>query len=92
MAYTVTSRYTTVVGNKREVSIFVSADAVSGVVDSGLGKIENATLCPVSMGTWTNGVPGVKINELTAATGSNGKVHLVNITSGDTFSITCTGV
>ena len=88
MAYTTSVRYTTVFGNKRRVATLVTADAVSGVIDSGLSVIEGFSLGPVSMAT---AAAKFKINELTAATASNGKLHISDVASGDVFQVVCDG-
>lgn len=92
MAYTRTFVVNTEFGNKRVVMFKVVSDATSGLVDSGLAVIEAVQWAPASMGTTTNGWPIVKINELTAATASNGKLHIAQLaSSGDELWVTCVG-
>lgn len=92
MAYTRTFVVSTDWGNKRVVMFKVVSDATSGLVDSGLGVIEAVQWAPCSMSTTTNGWPIFKLNELTAATASNGKLHIAQLaSSGDDLWVTCIG-
>lgn len=87
MAFTVTKKFTSVFGNKRVTALLVTPDAVSGVIDSGLSVIDVVTYAPKSM---TSG-GSFRANELTAATASNGKLHMVDFTSGDDVYVVCYG-
>jgi len=87
MAFTVSTQYTTVFGNKRVVGLIVTADATSGVINSGLEVIETVAFANKSM---TSGA-SFRANELTAATASPGELHIVNCTSGDAMYVTCIG-
>lgn len=88
MAYTTTTQFQSVFGNKRAVALKVEANAVSGVIDSGLSVIEAVYLGPISMATAS---AKLKVNELTAATAANGKLHISDIASGDDFYVVCFG-
>lgn len=89
MAFTV-SKEQTVFGNKKVTMLTVTTDAVSGVIDSGLSVIDCVTFAPKSM-TTIAGTFQLKPNELTAATASNGKLHIVDAISGDDIFIVCYG-
>lgn len=88
MAYTATSLYKTVWGNKRVVSFDVTSDAASGSVTTGLSVIESVTLGPVSMNT-----AGVKLkkNLSEASATANGTLFVSSTTSGDNFIVVCVG-
>lgn len=88
MAFTKANAAVSVFGNKRVAHFLLTTDAVSGVVDTGLGRIEAVVFSAKSMTSDAT----MKANELTAATASNGKLHVVNCTSGDDIYVVCIGV
>jgi hypothetical protein len=73
MAYTV-SKEVTAMGNKRVSLVSVTADAASGTIPTGLGKIDNVVLGPQSMAT-----SAIKIST------SGGTVTVSNAVNGDVF-------
>lgn len=87
MAFTVSTQFTTVFGNKRVTGLLITADATSGVIATGLGVVETVAFANKSM---TSGA-SFRANEATAATASPGVLHIVNCTSGDAFYVTCFG-
>lgn len=79
MAYTV-SKVDSVFGNKGVALCDVAADAASGTIPTGLGKIESVALAPKSMAT-----SAIKISV------SGGTVTVSNAASGDDFFLTVFG-
>lgn len=88
MGFTVVRNFITVEGNKRVSGLTVTADAASGVVDSGLLVVESIGFCPVSMGT-----AGIKIkkNLNAASAASNGQIMVSSAVNGDAFELIITG-
>ena len=87
MAFSKSQVRTTVFGNERVTQFVLTTDAVSGVVDTGLSNVFTVATAGKSM---TSGA-SFRANELTAATASPGKLHIVNCTSGDDIYVTCFG-
>ena len=89
MAFTVSNLANSVFGNKSVRFLRVTADAASDAIDTGFSVVE-AVLgqCPQSMAT---AAIKVKLNQLTAATASNGKVAMTGAASGDIFHLTVIG-
>ena len=85
MAYTVTrSQFS--LGNKRGVGLAITADAVSGTVDSGLSVIESISEAPKSV------TSTVKLSKnVSAGVAANGKLNITAATSGDEIEVLCIG-
>lgn len=88
MAYTFTVGGKSVFGNKRSVFGTVNGDAISGIIDTGMGIVEGMSIAPISMNS-TN----IKctINAITATSAGNGKINFSGLTSGDFFQIIALG-
>lgn len=89
MAYSVTVVDKTVFGNKRVCILDVTADAQSGVVDTGLSVVDALSLGPVSMNTFS--LVKVRPNINAASAAANGKLMISGCTSGDRLFITVYG-
>lgn len=87
MAFTIT-REQSVFGNKKVVLLNVTVDSASGNVDTGLGKVDHISICPISMAT---GAIVVKKNIGSGATARMGIVNLNGAASGDNFFMTVYG-
>ena len=72
----------TVFGNLRAVVVSCTADAASGVIDTGLGNIIAFTWGPVSMAT---GAATLKKNLGSGATAVPGRVNFNSMATGDAF-------
>lgn len=88
MAFTKTALFTTVMGNKRQVALEVTADANSGAVDSGLSVIEAINVGVISAAT---GAQKFKRNLNSAGTALNGSIFMSSCTNGDVFHVIATG-
>ena len=88
MAYTSTEQKNEVFGASRVRFLKISADAVSGVVDSGMSVVYAAHISPISMAT--SGVK-VKANASSASATQPGKVNVADAASGDDFYLTVYG-
>lgn len=89
MAFTVSNLANSVFGNKNVKFLRVTADAASDAIDTGFAVVE-AILgnCPQSMGT---AAVKIKLNQLTAATASNGKVAITGAATGDVLHLALIG-
>ncbi len=87
MAYTMTISDKTVLGNKRVILGLVSADAESGVVFPGLGRIDHIGMSPVSVAT--SGFK-IKANAITGTSAGSG-INFAGAASGDDFYLTVYG-
>lgn len=83
MAYTTTVVKKDVHGSQRAFTFDVTADAQSGVVDTGLAYVEGFTVGPVSMNTFS--LVKFRPNISGASAASNGQVMISGCTSGDRF-------
>lgn len=88
MAYSTANVVQSVWGNKRVVTLVVSADATSGAVDTGLSQIETVLYSAKSAAT---AAPLVKINQNSAATTLGGSLFIDNAANGDDFYVTVIG-
>jgi hypothetical protein len=88
MAFTATVQFKTVFGNKRAVSLLVTADANSGAVDTGLSVIDAVYVGVVSAAT---GAQKFKKNVNSGATALNGSLMMSSCTNGDAFNVLCVG-
>lgn len=89
MAYTVTVVNKTVFGNKRAHLLDVTADAQSGVVDTGHGIVDAFTVGAISMNT--NSLVKMRPNINAASAASNGQIMVSGCTSGDRFFLVVYG-
>jgi len=88
MAFTASFLVKTVKGNQREEQIRVTADAASGVVDTGLGVVESLQHSPQSMATVAY---RVFMNKDAALATDNGSVAISGVASGDVMFLTVLG-
>jgi len=89
MAFTVSSvAGPSVFGNKPVRFLRITADGASDAVDSGFDVIESLLWAPQSC--TTAGIK-VKMNQLTAATASNGYVAITGAANGDILYVTVFG-
>ena len=84
MAFTNTLIERTVFGNKAVQVYSCLADNTSGVIATGMKKVDWISVTYKSMST---GATKFKINALTSGTASAGYVAVTGITSGDEFFI-----
>lgn len=89
MAFTVTVVNKTVFGNKRVSLLDVTADAQSGVVDSGHSVVDAFTVGPISMATFS--LVKIRPNINAASAASNGQIMVSGVASGDRFFLTVFG-
>lgn len=90
MAFTATVVQKTVFGNMRVHMVEVTADANSGVVDTGLDVIHAVQASPVSCATFSR----MKFKKNLAedgSTASNGNVFVSSATNGDDLVLVCYG-
>jgi hypothetical protein len=90
MAFTVTTQFETVMGNKRVTGLLVSADAASAAVDSQMGFVECVSFSPVSMGS-ASSLAYFYANQGVGATSIAGSIRAGGLTSGDVFFLTVYG-
>lgn len=88
MAFSKANTFQTVFGNKRVVTMEVTADGNSGAVDSGLGVIECINTAVKSAAT---GSQKFKANLNSGATALNGSIFVSSCTNGDVFYVTVIG-
>lgn len=88
MAFTATSLYKTVMGDKRVTGFTVLADANSGSVDTGLSNIEAISVAIYSCATNTQ---KFKANINSGGTAANGMLFMSSCASGDQFYVTAVG-
>ena len=88
MAFTASFLVKTVKGNQREEQIRVTADAASGVVDTGLGVVESLQHSPQSMATVAY---RVFMNKDASLATDNGSVAISGVASGDVMFLTVLG-
>lgn len=89
MAYSVTVVDKTVFGNKRVCIFDVTADAQSGVVETGLSRVDAFDVGPVSMATFS--LVKFRPNISAASAAANGSIMVSGAASGDRFFITVYG-
>lgn len=92
MAYTFTAAASTVFGDQRVVMGVLTADAVSGVVSFGLGRLTGVQWSAKSM-TTNNSVAAarVRLNATAAGTSSAGDLGVSGLVSGDELYLTVYG-
>lgn len=88
MAFSATTVFKSVFGNKRVVVLNVTADANSGAVDTGLSVIDAVTVGVISAAT---GAQKFKINKNSGATALNGSLMMSSCANGDAFHVMCIG-
>lgn len=89
MAYTATVVFKTVLGNKRVHVYDVTADAQSGVVNTGFKYIEAHQASPISMATFS--LVKIRPNINAASAASNGAIMISGAASGDRLFLTVFG-
>jgi len=88
MAFDQSVVHQTVFGNDRVQVLSITADAVSGVVATGLQFIHGTFLQPVSMASASG---GFKRNTGAASAVANGSIQISGVASGDTFLLQVLG-
>ena len=89
MAYTKSSVANTVWGDKRAIVMNVTADGVSGAVDTGLSYVEAVVgFSPISMAT---AAIAMRPNLNAASSASNGRVQFGGAVNGDYFTVVAMG-
>lgn len=89
MAFAATVLANTVHGNQRVIQYLITADAVSGNVQTGLGVITALSSSPQSLSTMTSFK--VRANALGGATAAAGYLGFDGYTSGDEIYVTAYG-
>lgn len=93
MAYTFTAGGTTVFGNQRVIQGVLTADAASGIISFGLGRLVHVGWAPKSMTTNNSGVaPRFRLNQNAAGSSSVGDLGVSGLVSGDEVYVTVYGV
>ena len=88
MAFTATVDKKTVFGDERVIHYTITADAATGVIDTGLGTVVAVQASPASMAS----APfSIKKDELAAGTASAGSIAITGVASGDEIYVTVYG-